>query len=73
VPHVPQLGFVRGERCYMCGERNCHESMPQGNHPNWLAFVAMAADPADIAGNEKPAEGGIEAGNFTSILTRISS
>jgi hypothetical protein len=46
-PTSPTPGIVRGEACYMCGERNCHESMPHGNHPDWLAFVAGDDDPND--------------------------
>jgi hypothetical protein len=43
--YIPHPGFVKGETCFMCGERGCHESMPHGNHPDWLAFVAMSPDP----------------------------
>jgi hypothetical protein len=38
VPYVPHAGFVRGETCYMCGEPDCRESMPHGNHPLWEEF-----------------------------------
>jgi hypothetical protein len=27
--------------------------MPHGNHPDWLAFVAMAADPNDTWGKRE--------------------
>jgi hypothetical protein len=43
--YIPHPGFVKGATCFMCGERGCHESMPHGNHPDWLAFVAMSPDP----------------------------
>ncbi len=46
-PYVGHPKFVRGKTCYMCGEAECRESMPHGNHPDWIAFVAMAADPND--------------------------
>jgi hypothetical protein len=38
------------EPCYTCGEREYHESMPHGNHTDWLAFAAMAVDPNDLWG-----------------------
>lgn len=33
--------------CHMCGSPTCGESMPHATHPDWVAFVAMAADPND--------------------------
>lgn len=38
--------------CYMCGSPTCRESMPHGNHTDWLAFVAIAADPNDPWGRK---------------------
>jgi hypothetical protein len=40
-PYLPHPGFVRGETCYMCGEPGCRESMPHGNHPDWLRFLEV--------------------------------
>jgi hypothetical protein len=39
-PHPDFKGPGTGT-CFMCGSDNCHESMPHGNHPDWLAFVEM--------------------------------
>jgi hypothetical protein len=36
----------------MCSSPACRESMPHGNHPDWLAFVAMADDPNDPWGHK---------------------
>jgi hypothetical protein len=46
-PYVPHANHVCGKTCPYCGEVSCRESMPHGNHPDWLAFVAMQPDPND--------------------------
>jgi hypothetical protein len=46
-PPIPTPGIVRCYECHWCDDPTCHESMPHGNHPDWLAFVAGADDPND--------------------------
>jgi len=51
-PYFPHPNFVKGSTCYMCGEADCRESMPHGNHPDWLLFCAQNPGPDSPWGTE---------------------